>query len=60
MRLVVFTEKEPYKLEAGEQTYYLCMCGLSKKNPSAMALTKEQRTKKRVSYTFTIKREGLR
>jgi CDGSH-type Zn-finger protein len=33
MRLVVFTEKEPYKLEAGEKTYYLCMCGLSKKKP---------------------------
>lgn len=31
MRLAVFTEKEPYKLEAGEKIYYLCMCGLSKK-----------------------------
>jgi Uncharacterized conserved protein, COG3369 len=33
MRLVVFTEKGPYKLEVGEKTYYLCMCGLSKKKP---------------------------
>ncbi|WP_333785022.1 hypothetical protein [Thermocrinis sp.] len=30
-RLVVFTENGPYKLEVGEETYYICMCGLSNK-----------------------------
>ncbi|MCS6997989.1 MAG: CDGSH iron-sulfur domain-containing protein [Aquificaceae bacterium] len=32
-RLVKLVEKAPYKLEAGEETYYLCQCGLSKKFP---------------------------
>ncbi|MCS6956974.1 MAG: CDGSH iron-sulfur domain-containing protein [Aquificaceae bacterium] len=32
-RLVKLTEKCPYKLEAGEETYYLCQCGLSKRFP---------------------------
>lgn len=32
-RLVKLTEKSPYKLQAGEQTYYMCQCGLSKKFP---------------------------
>jgi len=32
-RLVKCTEKEPYKLEAGEETYYICRCGLSKDQP---------------------------
>jgi CDGSH-type Zn-finger protein len=32
-RLVKLTEKAPYKLEAGEETYYICQCGLSKKYP---------------------------
>ncbi len=32
-RLVLKTEKAPYKLEAGDETYYICQCGLSKKLP---------------------------
>ena len=32
-RLVKFTEKGPYKLQIGEETHYLCQCGLSKKFP---------------------------
>ncbi len=32
-RLVKCTEKAPYKLEAGDETYYICRCGLSKKQP---------------------------
>jgi Uncharacterized conserved protein len=32
-RLAVFTENGPYKLEVGEETYYICMCGLSNKKP---------------------------
>ncbi len=32
-RLVKCTEKEPYKLEVGGETYYICRCGLSKKQP---------------------------
>ncbi|HIC97639.1 MAG TPA: CDGSH iron-sulfur domain-containing protein [Aquificaceae bacterium] len=32
-RLVKCTEKGPYKIEAGEETYYICMCGLSKNQP---------------------------
>ncbi len=32
-RLVKCTEKGPYKLEAGEETYYICRCGLSKDQP---------------------------
>ncbi len=32
-RLVKCTEKGPYKLEAGDETYYICRCGLSKNQP---------------------------
>ncbi|GAB6065566.1 CDGSH iron-sulfur domain-containing protein [Aquifex pyrophilus] len=32
-RLVKFSEKKPYKLEVGEEVYYICQCGLSKKFP---------------------------
>ncbi|MDQ7082761.1 MAG: CDGSH iron-sulfur domain-containing protein [Aquificota bacterium] len=32
-RLVRCTEKGPYKLEAGEETYYICRCGLSNDQP---------------------------
>lgn len=32
-RIVKLTEKAPYKIEAGENTYYICQCGLSKKFP---------------------------
>ena len=32
-RLVKLEEKEPFKLEVGEEVYYICMCGLSKKKP---------------------------
>ncbi len=32
-RLVKCTEKAPYKLEAGDKTYYICMCGLTKNPP---------------------------
>jgi len=32
-RLVKCTEKDPYKLETGSETYYICRCGLSKKQP---------------------------
>ncbi len=32
-RLVKHTEKGPYKLEVGEQTSFICQCGLSKNKP---------------------------
>jgi len=32
-RLVRHEERAPHKLEAGGETYYICMCGLSKKKP---------------------------
>ncbi len=32
-RLVKCEEKAPFKLEAGDEVYYICMCGLSKKKP---------------------------
>ncbi len=32
-RLVKCTEKGPYKLEAGDKTFWICMCGLSKDAP---------------------------
>ena len=32
-RLVLMREKGPYKLEARDEVYYLCQCGLSKKFP---------------------------
>ena len=32
-RLVKCTEKEPYKLEAGDKTFWICRCGLSKEQP---------------------------
>ncbi|MFN3598311.1 MAG: CDGSH iron-sulfur domain-containing protein [Aquificaceae bacterium] len=32
-RFVKFTEKGPHKLSVGEETYYICQCGLSKKFP---------------------------
>ncbi len=32
-RLVKHTEKGPYKLEAGDKTFYICQCGLSKNPP---------------------------
>ncbi len=32
-RLVKFTEKGPKKVDAGNETLYLCMCGLSKDFP---------------------------
>ena len=32
-RLVKHTEKGPYKLEVGEETFYICQCGLSGKPP---------------------------
>ncbi len=32
-RLVKYTAKEPYKLEAGGKTYYICQCGLTKNVP---------------------------
>ncbi|MEZ0360812.1 MAG: CDGSH iron-sulfur domain-containing protein [Hydrogenobacter sp.] len=32
-RLIKHTEKGPYKLEAGEETYFICQCGLSKNKP---------------------------
>lgn len=28
-RLVKLSAKEPHKIEAGEQAYYICRCGLS-------------------------------
>ncbi len=32
-RLVKCTEKGPYKLEAGGETQWICMCGLSENKP---------------------------
>ncbi len=32
-RLVKCTEKGPQKLEAGDQTFWICRCGLSKNQP---------------------------
>jgi CDGSH-type Zn-finger protein len=32
-RLVKHEEKGPYKLEAGGETHWICMCGLSKNKP---------------------------
>ncbi len=32
-RLIKCTEKGPYKIEAGDKTFWICMCGLSKDMP---------------------------
>lgn len=32
-RLIKCTEKEPYKLETGGETFWICRCGLSKDQP---------------------------
>jgi len=44
-RLVKFTEKGPYKLHIGEETYYLCQCGLSKKFPFPFCDGSHKRTR---------------
>ena len=59
-RLVKLTEKTPYKLEVGKKPTSYASVGFQRTSLSAMDLTKGQRTKRRASYTFTMRMVELR